>query len=192
VGVKSRTICIVPRNRSDVPRADKLDEIVDAARDRLVDGGYSALSVADIARQLGLAQNAIYWYFPTKDHLLVAAVERILHDVLERKPRRGTPVTRVLWFADQLYEFQALRLTIRERAQHSEAVAEFERNVVSLLRVMLVNSLSEAVDRNRLENTADAILALCEGVLLRDFATAHRRRVLRFGVEQLIASTTTP
>src|SRR5204863_259943 len=120
----------VPRNRAEIARADKLDEIVDAARERLVLGGYGALSVADIARQLGLAQNAIYWYFPTKDHLLVAAVERILHDVLERKPKRGTAVARVVWFAEQLHEFQALRLTIRERAQQSEAVAAFERDVV--------------------------------------------------------------
>jgi AcrR family transcriptional regulator len=176
----------VPRNRADVSREEKLDEIVEAARDRLVDGGYSALSVADLARQLGLAQAAIYWYFPTKDHLLVAAVDRILKDILERKPRRGTAVTRVLWFAEQLHEFQDLRLTIRERAARAEVVAAFERDVVSLFRVMLANSLSECVGPDQLDDTADAVMALCEGVLLRDISAAHRRRVLKLGVERLL------
>jgi AcrR family transcriptional regulator len=180
----------VPRNRSDIARSDKLDEIVEAARDRLVDGGYGALSVADLSRQLGLAQNAIYWYFPTKDHLLVAAVERILHDVLQRKPRRGAAIDRVLWFAERLHEFQDLRLTIRDRARSSEIVASFERDVVGLLRLMLVNSLRDTVSEGGLEDTADAVMALCEGALLRDISAAQRRHLLRFGVERLLVADT--
>ena len=181
----------MPRTRADVARTDKLDEIVEAARGRLVDGGYGALSVADIARQLGVAQNAIYWYFPTKDHLLVAAVEGILHDILDCKPKRGAAVDRVLWFAERLHEFQDLRLTIRERARSSEAVAAFERNVVGLLRLLLVNSLSEVATPDHIDDAADAVMALCEGVLLRDISAAHRRRLLRFGIERLLGPDST-
>jgi len=49
-----------------------MDEILALAQARLREGGYEALSVAALARELGLAQNAIYWYFPSKDHLFVA------------------------------------------------------------------------------------------------------------------------
>src|SRR5207302_4109715 len=79
-------------------------------------------------------------------------------------------------------------LTIRERAGHSELVAAFERDVVALLRLMLVNSLRECatVNAERVDDAADAVMALCEGVLLRDFNATQRRRVLRFGVERLI------
>jgi AcrR family transcriptional regulator len=167
-------------------RDDKVDQIVDAARRRLLDGGFSALSVADVARELGLAQNAIYWYFPTKDHLLVAAVERILHDVLARKPRAGTTVEHVLWFTDRLQELQDLRLTMRERARGSEVVATFERDVVALLRVLLANALTGTVADEELDDTADAVMALCEGVLLRDLPKVDRTRILRFGLARLL------
>ena len=177
----------MPRTRPDLERGTKVDEIVKAARDRLLDGGYAALSVAELARHLGLAQNAIYWYFPTKDHLFVAAVDRILHDVLDRKPRRGATVERVLWFAERLAEFQELRITMRDRARASEVVAGFERDVAALLRALLVGALRDDVDADRLDDTADAVLALCEGVLLREMSRAQRARLIRYGFEKLTA-----
>jgi AcrR family transcriptional regulator len=176
----------VPRTRSDVDRDEKVDEIVDAARRRLVEGGYAALSVSDVARELGLAQSAIYWYFPTKDHLFVAAVERILHDILARKPRKGTCVDQVIWFAERLGDFKDLRIAMRERGRSSEVVGAFEADVIALLRVMLANALSTAVDADQLDDTTDAVMALCEGVLLRDIGKAKRARLIRFGFDRLV------
>ena len=176
----------MPRTRTDVDREDKVDEIVDAARRRLLEGGYAALSLSDVARELGLAQSAIYWYFETKDHLFVAAVERILHDILARKPRKGTCVDEVIWFAERLGDFRDLRIAMRERARASEVVATFESNTMALLRVMLANALSAAVDANALDDTTDAVMALCEGALLRDISKAKRARLIRFGFDRLV------
>jgi len=176
----------VPRNRADVARDVKVDEIVDAARARLLDGGYGELSMAALARDLGLAQAAIYWYFPTKDELFVAAVERILHDILARKPRRGTTVERVLWLAERLHEFQDLRMSMRDRARSSEVVARFEADVTALFHVLLVSSLRDEVGNDDLDDVADAVMALCEGVLLRDVGRTRRRQLIRFGFERLV------
>src|SRR6186997_3664071 len=93
----------MPRTRSELEREAKVAQVVEAAERRLRDGGYEALSIAAIARELGVAQNAIYWYFPSKDHLFVAALERMLREIAARKPRHeeaGT-VERILWFTDQ-------------------------------------------------------------------------------------------
>ena len=176
----------MPRTRSDIHRDDKVDEIVDAARRRMVEGGYAALSLADVAPELGLAQSAIYWYFETKDQLFVAAAERILHDILARKPRQGTCVDQVVWFAERLGEFRDLRIALRERARASEVVAKFEADVVAFLRVMLANALSTAVAADELDDTTDAVMALCEGVLLRDIGKAKRARLIRFGFGRLV------
>ena len=172
----------MPRTRHDVARDAKVDEIVEAARARLLDGGAAHLSVAAIARELGLAQAAVYWYFPTRDHLFVAAVERILHDVLARKPRAGTTLDHVLWIADRLDEVQDLRMALRERAKASELVAAFDRDVHALLRVLLVNALPPGVD----DDGVDAFMALCEGVLLQHLGRRRRREVLRLGYERLV------
>lgn len=64
----------MPLARTGVDREAKLEEILAAAERRLVAGGYAHMSVAAIARELGLVQNSIYWYFPSKDHLFVAVL----------------------------------------------------------------------------------------------------------------------
>src|SRR3954462_3149611 len=116
----------MPRTRPELEREAKVAEIVAAAERRLHDGGYDALSVAAIARELGIAQNAIYWYFPSKDHLFVAALERMLRDIVARKPPRQRSLERkVLWFVDQLGEMEPVRAAMYERARTSPVVAEF-------------------------------------------------------------------
>src|SRR2546426_4956541 len=113
----------MPRTRSELERDAKVDEIVEAAERRLRKGGYEALSVAGIARELRLAQNAIYWYFPSKDHLFVAALERMLREIAARKPTRSVgEVERILWFTDQFQVLSHLRGAMNERARDSQVV----------------------------------------------------------------------
>ncbi|MEY2424334.1 MAG: TetR/AcrR family transcriptional regulator, repressor of the mexAB-oprM multidrug resistance operon [Acidimicrobiaceae bacterium] len=176
----------MPRTRPDLDRDDKVAAIVDGARGRLLDGGYESLSIVALARELGLAQAAIYWYFPTKDHVFVAALDRILHDILSRKPRTGDALTRVLWFADRLHDFQDLRVSMRDRARTSEVVAEYDRDVTALLRVLLVGACADDVQASTLDDTVDAVMALCDGVLLRDLPKARRHQLIRFGYTRLV------
>lgn len=176
----------MPRTRPDLDRDDKVAAIVEGAQRRLRDGGYESLSIIALARELGVAQNAIYWYFPTKDHVFVAAVDRTLHDILSRKPRTGDALERVLWFAERLHEFQDLRITMRDRARTSEVVAEYDRDVIALLRVLLVGAIAGDVNAVELDDTVDAVMALCDGVLLRDLTKAHRRQLIRFGYSRLV------
>src|SRR5687767_130797 len=110
----------MPRTRTELQREAKVDEIVDAAVRRLRDGGYDALSVVGIARELGVAQNALYWYFPSKDHLFVAAVERMLRDIHARKPPRDRALEKkVLFFVEQLDALGDVRAALFDRARVS-------------------------------------------------------------------------
>src|SRR3954467_12092852 len=93
----------VPRRRVEFERDEKTREILDAATARLREAGYDGLSVAALARELGIANNAVYWYFPSKDELVVAAVAQMLREILDRKPPTSAGLERqVLWFVDQL------------------------------------------------------------------------------------------
>src|SRR5215218_5925241 len=130
------------KTRTEVGREAKVEEILELAERRLRESGYEGLSVAALARQLGLAQNAIYWYFPSKDHLFVAVLRRMLKQVAARKPRgKVGQRQRILWFADQLEPLSRLRPTLRERAEASEAAAEFLEELEGLLSRMLSNAL---------------------------------------------------
>src|SRR5262245_15162001 len=118
-----------------------MEEILQVAERRLREGGYEDLSVAAIARELGLAQNAIYWYFPSKDHLFVAALERMLRDIAARKPsKQKGEVKRILWFTDQFEALSDLRGAMNERARSSKVVADFVEGLDALLSRMLSNA----------------------------------------------------
>jgi AcrR family transcriptional regulator len=175
----------MPRTRPHLHRDDKVDELVDAAVRRLNDGGYGALSVADIARELGLAQNAIYWYFPSKDHLFVAALQKIVDGIMSRKPRGESVVARIIWFSDRMQEFQLLRAAMRERAASSEVVAEFEASLYAGIRMLLSSALSGSVAKAELEMTTNAVVGLVEGVLLQGASRKQRAELLRFGLKRL-------
>lgn len=52
------------------------ERILDAARWSFMENGYRATGLGRIARKTGLARNSLYRYFRSKDHILVAVMER--------------------------------------------------------------------------------------------------------------------
>ena len=176
----------MPRTRKEVDREAKVDEILDAAVARLRDGGYDALSVAAMARELGLAQNALYWYFPSKDHLFVAALERMLRDIVARKPPEERSIERkVLWFVDQLQEIEPVRASMYERARTSEVVAEFVEALNQTWKHMLGNVLADRVPEDERKAAVDALIATIQGAFFQPMSPAERRRLIAFALERL-------
>ena len=182
-----RVSSAVPRTRQAISRHEKVGEIVAAAERRLREGGYESLSVAAIARELGIAQNAIYWYFPSKDHLFVAALEGMLRDIAARKPTRDVDeLERILWFTDQFQALSDLRGAMNERARSSEVVADFVKELEELLSRMLSNALSGHVPEADLPVAVEAFRATVEGTFLKGLDAPSRRRVLSFALERLM------
>jgi AcrR family transcriptional regulator len=176
----------MPRTRPELDREAKEAQILDAAVAMLEAGGYDALSMAAVARELGLAQNAVYWYFPTRDHLFVAAVERMLRGIVARKPRGRSLETKVLWFVEQLHGIEHVRIALYERARVSEPVAAFAAQLAAGWRAMLSGALRERVDEAERELVADALLATIQGTLLAPTDRAERERVIRFAIARLV------
>src|SRR5437763_14794207 len=94
----------MPTTRRDVDRATKVEAILDAAEAQLTACGYQGMSIAAIARELGLAQNAIHWYFRSKDDLLVAVLDRMVAgEVAAAGGLAGKSAEKqILWEADRL------------------------------------------------------------------------------------------
>jgi AcrR family transcriptional regulator len=180
----------MPRTRPDVSRDQKLDQIVAIAERRLRDGGHEALSVAAIARELGIAQNAIYWYFPSKDHLFVAALERILRRTAARKPSKdvGT-IRRILWFTDQFEALSELRAAMNNRARSAEVVADFVDRLDATLTLMLAGALREHVTADELDIAVETFRATVEGTFVKGLDRRTRRRVLTYALERVTAGT---
>jgi TetR/AcrR family transcriptional regulator of autoinduction and epiphytic fitness len=182
------TLRRVPRTRTELDRDAKVAEILDAAEARLRASGYRALSVVAIARELGLAQNAVYWYFPSKDDLFVAVLERMLRDIVARKPpRRGGVERQVEWFVDQLAELEPVRAAMHERARSSPVVAQFVAALDVTWHRMLTNVLGDRLPAEERELAVDTLLATISGVLAQRLPAARRLGIVRFALARLTA-----
>jgi TetR/AcrR family transcriptional regulator, cholesterol catabolism regulator len=177
----------MPRTRPALTKEEKADEIVAVAQRRLRDRGYEALSVAAIARELGIAQNSIYWYYATKDHLFVAALERTLEEIAARKPSRSTDtVHRVLWFTDQFETLSGLRGAMTERSLVSPVVADFVARLDELISRMLSNALYDHIPDSELPVAIESFRATVEGTFVQGLDKQDRHRILRFALGRLI------
>jgi AcrR family transcriptional regulator len=56
-------------------RARRLDELLTAARDLVRENGPDAVSIAEVARRVGLSRPALYEYFSSRDELLAAILD---------------------------------------------------------------------------------------------------------------------
>jgi len=179
----------VPKTRQAASRQEKEGEILALAEQRLAEGGYEALSVAAIARELGIAQNAIYWYFPSKDHLFVAALEQMLREIVARKPKgKVGEVERILWFTDQFAALSDLRGAMNDRARSSQVVADFVRELDALLSRMLSNVLRDQVPAEELDVAVETFRATVEGTFVKGLDKRARREVLTFTLERLMGA----
>jgi AcrR family transcriptional regulator len=65
------------------------DEILRTTQELVHRDGLDALSMPVLARELGAGVTSIYWYFRSKDELLVALAERVTEELYAALPRIG-------------------------------------------------------------------------------------------------------
>jgi AcrR family transcriptional regulator len=174
----------VPTARTKLDREDKVQEILDAAQRRLLAGGYEAMSVAAIARELKIAQNSIYWYFASKDDLFAAAFRAIVLDVGSGKPPRRA-VDRVVWVTDQMAQLAGLRAALRARSAYSAAIARLQSDLNQWIQVLLFGETKSARAAETAGLAGQAFLAVVEGALSMDLPPAERREVVAFAYQRL-------
>jgi AcrR family transcriptional regulator len=176
----------VPRTRSQVEREQKVDEILEVAEATVRQKGLAALSVAGVARQLGIAANAVYWYFPTRDHLVVTVVERLGEKAFSAKPKGRAWNEQLLALVDQFSELYPHAAALHERASRSEVVADFERSLYQRLEIMLAGALAPHLQAgDDAGEAARLFMATALGCFARSTSARERRRLLERLLAQL-------
>ncbi len=182
-----------PRRRQEHTREEKLEEILAAAEERLREQGFAGLSVAAIARDLGVAQNSIYWYFPSRDELFVATLRRMLGEIVAAKPPHNTGLAnQVLWFVDELQSLHELRAALAERARTSPVAADFVAELNRGLRGMLANALADRLPEDELALAVDTFVATVEGCVLQQLDRPERHRLLLYALRRLLGEAEVP
>jgi AcrR family transcriptional regulator len=171
----------VPRNRQQLPHALRRAELLAAAGRVLLTKGYVDTTTAAIAREAGLAPNAVRWYFPHKDDALAAVVNEVV-DMYLNQNQNGELDT-VVQVVCGLASYSSLAAAVADRAQHSPAVDACANRVHELI-ARLVDGLREA-PRNELAR--DAVIAVLENEITNPLTTCEPD-VLRFILRQLLQS----
>lgn len=147
--------------------------------------------MAELSAGIGVAQNAIYWYYPSKDHLLVAVLERRqgrVLEALEEADALGGRLRRTLaTVLAVMRELQPLVDVLRARAVHSEVIVEFRRRFHLHLRGLVADALGRNAPwlRNR-DLLADAVISLVEGALIYETPEYPAEKIVLTAIKRMI------
>ena len=146
-------------------QAARRERVIAAANDLASEGGYEAVQMRDVAAKADVALGTLYRYFPSKDHLLIAALaEQVstLQTRLAQKPPRGTSaadrVVDVLRRASRALEREP-RLTaalVTALSSADPSVAEAKQEVNDILGSVIAG----AVDHDALAQSEDVVRVL--------------------------------
>lgn len=181
----------MPRNRRSIERGRKLEEILECAEKLFRERGFEGTTMADLAAGIGVAQNAIYWYFPSKDHLLVAVLERGHERVLRALEEGDALGGRLKQTLETVFsvtrELQPLVDALRARARHSEVIVGFRRRFHLHLRELVADALRRAAPglRDR-ELLADAVISLVEGALVYETPEYPAERIALTAIRRML------
>lgn len=173
----------MPANRRPRARAEKRDEIVTSARRLFVDNGYDDTALSKIAADAGVTANTVYWYFPDKDHLLVAVLEELLIEALARyKPMAQRPLAdKIMFVVEELSAMRNLVDTVHSRRAASPVIDRWHSNF---------HAMADALTRADLPpDDADAashiIAFVVEGLLTHPDNEAEQRAIIDLLVDRI-------
>lgn len=137
------------------------DQIIEAAIRRWLVDGYDATTVAAIAREAGLAKGTVYLYFPTKEEILSAAIERysllpdvraFLDQIGDTSVRDTLPLlVRGLWSALRA-RLDVIRFFAREITVRPEHGRSFLETVVLPTNTLVAEHLTSRVESGELRD----------------------------------------
>ncbi|MGN0400347.1 MAG: TetR/AcrR family transcriptional regulator [Blautia sp.] len=118
----------------------KSEKILDALQELMVNRSIQTISVSEIAQTAGIGKGSIYYYFPSKDAILEALIERNYKKPLETakhlcEQKDVSPFTRMALI------FQACRDSSGELMSRNEQVGQIDAQERALFHQKYVNYL---------------------------------------------------
>lgn len=143
-----------------MPRPDKTrrrESLVQAALSVFADRGVAGTTVSDIVQAAGVAQGTFYLYFESKDDVVVAAVERMVDDMVggmeaALEAAGAGAVERLLGFRDALAGFESTPSALEmadivhrpeNRAMHDRLTEHLVPRLVPLIESIVRQGVGE-------------------------------------------------
>lgn len=148
----------------------KYDQILDALQTLMESQDIKNISVSQIAKTAGMGKGSIYYYFPSKENILDALVERNYEKTLETAKTLAKQ-TDIPPFTRMAMLFQACRTSSLELIRHDTAASgentpekalihqKYLNHLVSELKPSLSAIISQAIENGEIHFTQPDALA---------------------------------
>lgn len=182
----------MPSNRAHVERGAKIEQILDVAEPLFLRDGYKPTTMTAIAGNAGIASNSIYWYFPSKDDLFAAVLQRRLDRALAKldSDPKAPMLGRAATVFAELDKGAILIAPVHERSKHSRAVARVHQAFHDAVSERISTALEAfGLSARDARMAAATIVAVIEGIHLHDPVRDPRARseILEWLLARLIA-----
>lgn len=169
-------------NRSADRKAERQQEILDAAVRAFSRQGYHNCTVAQVAREAGVADGTIYLYFQSKEELLVSAFRRVLETLFARLDREIAAIPGPVAKLRRLVE---MHLELMEGDPDVASFLQFQlRQPETSVRAAIGGPLGEYA--RRIEAVLDEGKAA--GHVRTDVGTRLLRRVIFGAVDETVSA----
>ncbi|MFF8912685.1 TetR/AcrR family transcriptional regulator [Streptomyces sp. NPDC015032] len=161
----------MPRNRQQIPKAEREAVLVDGAWELFTAKGYKGTSLTEVGKSAGVAANAVRWYFPTKDDLFAAVLDRLFLSERERVETdpaiRDDPRRQLVTFLVDLEVYRGLHREAYDRMDESPALADAYSRMQEWLEGRLLAAVASRLPEGAdVAPVADVAHVLFEGLLV--------------------------
>ncbi|WP_080512508.1 TetR/AcrR family transcriptional regulator [Rhodococcus opacus] len=173
LGVTPDTAVVKPTRTQAERTAAMRTKLLDAAVDSLVELGYARTTTQGIARRAGVSRGAQLHHFPTKESLVVAAVEHLVDKRMEEilaaevDAGRGVEVLADAFSGPLFYAALELWVAARTDPVLFEATVPLERKVTDALRRGSAEVFGDRFDSDAIELSIELVRGLAVSALFR-------------------------
>jgi len=171
------------RNKRDVDAEVKREQIEEAACALFLSEGYEATSMAAVGKAAGVAPNTLYWYFASKDDLLVATLNRLVNRaLLQLAGMQDLSLgDQLRWLLGEFQQASKLISTVHSRLDRSETVREWHDRFHEMLDAMLVQQMvSKGMSRTKASVMATVGTYVVEGLLSHPHTSQQFDKVVQW------------
>jgi len=190
--------------RPDVSEERKI-QILDAATDVFVRQGIHKARVDDIAEEAGLSKGALYWYFKSKDEIIIAILDRIFEreffHLQQLHSQDGSATERLSIFVESTIDdmqrwlklipmaYEFLGLVFRQKIVQ-QGFRKYFQTYTEMLTVLIQQGIDNGeFHASNARDVAVAIGAIMEGTILLwvyDPDVVDVERHIRYGMDIFI------
>lgn len=164
------------KKRAGTKGQKRRQQIIDAARQALIEGGYDSLVLRDVAQQIGITHGNLQYYFPTRNDLMMAifdqAVEKYTDGMQEAVTEASTRRGRLDAIIDSgIAELKTPDVALWKmtwvQASHNEEVAAILKKENDLYEERLAEELAQiapGLSAKRRRHIARMIHAILDGL----------------------------